>query len=93
MDFNQPDSTADLLAEKWEPILEHPSIPSINDNYKQKVTAVLLENKERALQEQSLTEITNQMGGGGFAVSQAGSGASNLQGYDPILISLVLETV
>jgi len=93
MDFNQENSTADMLAEKWEPVLEHPSIPSIGDRYKEKVTAVLLENQERALKEQSLTEITNQMGGGGFAVSQAGSGSSNLQGYDPILISLVRRSM
>jgi hypothetical protein len=93
MDFKQENSSADMLAEKWEPVLEHPSIPSINDRYKEKVTAVLLENQERALKEQHLTEITNQMGGGGFAVSQAGSGSSNLQGYDPILISLVRRSM
>ena len=93
MDFNQNSTTADLLAEKWEPVLDHPSIPSINDRYKEKVTAVLLENQERALQEQHLTEITNQMGGGGFSVTQAGSGASNLAGYDPILISLVRRSM
>ena len=93
MDFNKENSTADMLAEKWEPVLEHPSIPSIGDRYKAKVTAVLLENQEQALKEQNLTEITNQMGGGGFAVSQAGSGSSNLQGYDPILISLVRRSM
>ena len=93
MDFNQENSTADMLAEKWEPVLDHPSVPSIDNRYKEKVTAVLLENQERALREQHLTEITNQMGGGGFAVSQAGSGSSNLQGYDPILISLVRRSM
>ena len=49
MDFNKQNSTADVLAEKWAPVLEHPDLPDINDNYKQKVTAVLLENQEQAL--------------------------------------------
>tara|TARA_R100000458_G_C8277099_1_gene252550 strand:- start:3774 stop:5153 length:1380 start_codon:yes stop_codon:yes gene_type:complete len=91
MDFNKENSTADVLAEKWAPVLEHPDLPSINDNYKQKVTAVLLENQEQALREQHLTEApANAMGGGGFTVTQAAqAGSSNLAGYDPILISLV----
>jgi len=92
MEFNQNDSTADLLAEKWEPVLQHPDLNPIDDNYKSKVTAVLLENQEKALQEQHLTEITNQMGGG-FSVSQAASSAGNLAGYDPILISLVRRSM
>jgi len=91
MDFNKQNSTADVLAEKWAPVLEHPDLPNINDNYKQKVTAVLLENQEQALREQALTEAPqNAMGGGGFTVTQAAqAGSSNLAGYDPILISLV----
>ena len=91
MDFNKQNSTADVLAEKWAPVLEHPDLPNINDNYKQKVTAVLLENQEQALREQALTEApANAMGGGGFTVTQAaGDSNSSLAGYDPILISLV----
>ena len=91
MDFNKQNSTADVLAEKWAPVLEHPDLPTINDNYKQKVTAVLLENQEQALREQALLEApANAMGGGGFTVTQAAqAGSSNLAGYDPILISLV----
>jgi hypothetical protein len=91
MDFNQQNSTADVLAEKWAPVLEHPDLPNINDNYKQKVTAVLLENQENALREQALLEApANAMGGGGFTVTQgAQAGSTNLAGYDPILISLV----
>ena len=92
MDFNQQNSTADVLAEKWAPVLEHPDLPNINDNYKAKVTAVLLENQENALREQALLETPqNAMGGGGFTVTQAAQAGShtNLAGYDPILISLV----
>jgi hypothetical protein len=91
MDFNQQNSTADVLAEKWAPVLEHPDLPNIGDSYKQKVTAVLLENQENAMAQQALQEApANAMGGGGFTVTQgAQAGSSNLAGYDPILISLV----
>ena len=39
------------LQEKWEPILEHSDLPKIEDNYKKAVTAVILENQEKALNE------------------------------------------
>ena len=78
----------DGLEEKWNPVLETKALPELNDNYKRKVTAVLLENTENALREQALNETTNQMGGG-FSVSQAAQTAGNLAGYDPVLISLV----
>ena len=78
----------DVLEEKWNPVLETKALPELNDNYKRKVTAVLLENTENALREQALNETTNQMGGG-FSVSQAAQTAGNLAGYDPVLISLV----
>ena len=93
MDFNQENNTPyDMLAEKWSPVLNHPDLPEINDSYKKKVTACLLENQERALREQNLNEITNQMGGG-FSVSAAASNTGNLAGYDPVLISLVRRSM
>ena len=36
------------LQEKWSPILEHNDLPEIGDNYKKAVTAVILENQEKA---------------------------------------------
>ena len=39
------------LQEKWSPILEHPEVPEIKDSYRKAVTTVILENQERALQE------------------------------------------
>jgi len=91
MDFNQNNTPYDQLQEKWSPVLNHPDLPEIGDSYKTKVTAALLENQERALKEQNIHEITNQMGAGGFDVSAAAASASsnNLAGYDPVLISLV----
>jgi len=80
----------DQLTEKWEPVLTHSDLPQIQDSYKAKVTACLLENQENAMREQALTEATpgNAMGGG-FSVSAASSATGNLAGYDPVLISLV----
>jgi hypothetical protein len=94
MDFSTT-SSYDVLTEKWEPLLSHDALPSIGDSYKRKVTAVLLENQEKALREQYLVEApANAMGGGGFSVTQgAGSANANLAGYDPILISLVRRSM
>ena len=41
-----------LLQEKWAPVLNHEGLPEIKDQYKRAVTAVLLENQEKAIQEQ-----------------------------------------
>ena len=68
------------LTEKWKPVMEHGDMPAIADPYKKAVTAILLENQERAIREEnSLTEAapTNNYGDG------------NIKAYDPILISLV----
>jgi len=68
------------LQEKWQPILEHSDLPKIEDNYKRAVTAVILENQEKALNEdrQTLEEAA--------PLNSTGSAISN---WDPILISLV----
>jgi len=89
MDFNQ-NSSYDTLLEKWDPLLNHESIPSIQDSYKKKVTAVLLENQEVALRQQYISEANTM--GGNFTTGQVGS-AGNLAGYDPILISLVRRSM
>lgn len=92
MDFNQ-NSNYDTLLEKWEPLLSHESIPSIQDSYKKKVTAVLLENQEVALRQQYISEVSS-MGGGFNTTAAAGVGSQgNLAGYDPILISLVRRSM
>jgi len=78
-------------------VLNHPDLPEIQDPYKAKVTAVLLENQETALREQHLYEASpqNNMGAGGFSVTAAADNASNnnLAGYDPVLISLVRRSM
>jgi hypothetical protein len=81
------------LIAKWKPVLEHPDLARITDTHKRNVTAVILENTERAIKEQqsfnpqSLMELSpaNAAGTGGYA----GAGGTGVAGYDPILISLV----
>ena len=92
MDFDNI-TPMDSLEEKWTPILEHSDLEPIQDPYKRKVTAVLLENEEKALREQNLTETPmNALGGnlGGGAVS---GNSSNYAGFDPVLISLVRRSM
>ena len=83
------------LIEKWKPVLDHEALPAISDSYRRSVTAMLLENQERAISEQRIAENTtgllteaspiNSAGTNGFT----GSGGSGVAGYDPVLISLV----
>ena len=65
---------------KWQPVLEHPDLPKIEDSYRRAVTSVILENQERAAKEDQafLSEAapTNATG-------------NSIANWDPILISLV----
>jgi len=38
------------LQEKWQPVLEHPDLPKIEDSYKRAVTTLILENQEKHFQ-------------------------------------------
>lgn len=82
-------TTRQDLIKKWTPILEASEADPIKSNYRKEVTAVLLENQERAMSEsyQALNEIAN-VGGDGVSLGGAGTNA-NMAGYDPVLISLV----
>ncbi len=73
------------IQNKWKPVIEHEDLPKINDSHKRSVTAVLLENTERALREagghvggQFLTEAAH--------ANQTGA---DIDTFDPVLISLV----
>jgi len=77
---------------KWAPILEHTGAPAIKDNYRKEVTAILLENQEKALQEekQALFETPHaNFGGSSIATGSASGSTGAVAGFDPILISLV----
>ena len=78
---------AEDLQKKWGPVLDHEDLPKIKDNYRKAVTAVLLENQEKAMREQA-----NQ-GSGVFGNIQEAAHANktggNIDTVDPVLISLV----
>ena len=76
-------SLVEELENKWEPVLKHDSLSPIKDNYRRAVTSILLENQEQALRETS-SHVNNVASSG--HLNSAGTG---LDGYDPILISLV----
>ena len=68
------------LQEKWQPVLEHPDLPKIEDSYKRAVTTVILENQEKAVREDR-----------SFMAEAAPANAtgSSVDNWDPVLISLV----
>ena len=41
------------LESKWSPVLDHDGLSQIKDPYKRAVTAIVLENQERAMAEES----------------------------------------
>ena len=88
------------LQEKWAPLLNYEGLDSIKDSHRRAVTAVLLENQEKFLREQSafetsgsfLTEApTNAVGNGGYTGASAAGGPT--AGFDPVLISLIRRSM
>jgi hypothetical protein len=79
---------SEQLQKKWAPILEAKDAPSFKDNYRKAITAVLLENQEKALREEnaqaSFLNEGNSIGG-----SDIGGGTGAVKTWDPVLISLV----
>ena len=73
---------SESLNEKWSAILDHEALPKISDPHRRAVTAMILENQEKASaqERQILTEAE-------IAGNNMSSGA--IDKYDPILISLV----
>ena len=70
---------AEHLQEKWAPILNHEGLGGINDAHKRMVTAVLLENQEKSINEER--EFLSEA-----PTNSTGSGVAN---FDPVLISLI----
>jgi len=76
------DIKAQQLVEKWAPVLEHESLPKIEDNWKKTVTAIMLENQERDNREASTS------GQGLLSEAAPATNTTGVQNYDPVLISL-----
>ena len=86
------------IQKKWGPVLEHPDLPAIKDAHRRSVTAVVLENTQRALRESAahgqyqtmLNESPLEAGGvNGMGSSSSTAGAGGIDTFDPVLISLV----
>ena len=90
---------AEQLQEKWAPLLDAEGVEPIKDSHRKMVTAVLLENQEKFLNEekQFLYEATptnsaNAAGAsGGFSGSATPTGPT--AGFDPVLISLIRRSM
>ena len=89
---------AEEIQRKWQPILEHADLSPITDATRRSVTAVVLENTERALRESGAHgsfQTLNETGtGGSLPVNSMGgssstSGTGGIDTFDPVLISLV----
>ena len=88
------------LQEKWSPLLDYEGLDPIKDSHRKAVTAVLLENQEKFLKEESAfnsgglnlmenpTNSANAVGAQGGYGSDA-TAAGPVAGFDPVLISLI----
>jgi len=93
------------LQEKWAPLLNYEGLEQIKDSHKRAVTAVLLENQERFLREQSafehgsmhnLMEAPTNSGNAAGASGAFGGGSAAggpTAGFDPVLISLIRRSM
>ena len=77
---------AEKASQKWQPILEHAGIPEIKDNYRKHVTAVLLENQEKAMREERAAF-------GMISEAPANVTGAGIDTFDPVLISLVRRSM
>ena len=83
------------LQEKWSPLLDYEGLDPIKDSHRRAVTAILLENQERTIREEReflYESPTNSTGSG----ANPGLGAATtgpLQGFDPVLISLIRRSM
>ena len=85
---------SEQLQEKWAPILDYDGLDPIKDAHRRSVTAILLENQEKELREESefLSEAPNvntQSGSSAAGFSADATAAGPVAGYDPVLISLI----
>jgi hypothetical protein len=84
------------IQKKWAPILEHADLPAIKDSHRKSVTAVVLENTEKALREaaahgqfQTLMETSSNIPLNNMGASSSTAGTGAIDTFDPVLISLV----
>ena len=79
------------LVNKWQPVLDHGDLPEIKDSYRKVVTAHMLEQQEKALQEQASVQGAGSSSLLGESLSPE-TVSANVDKFDPVLISLVRRT-
>jgi hypothetical protein len=94
---------SEQLQEKWAPLLNYEGLDQIKDSHRRAVTAVLLENQERFLREQSAFDngsmgmlMESPTNSGNIAGAQGafgGTASSPVAGFDPVLISLIRRSM
>ena len=89
---------AEQLQEKWAPLLDYDGAEAIKDSHRRMVTAVLLENQEKFMNEERAflselpTNAANAAGAsGGFGGGSTPAGPT--AGFDPVLISLIRRSM
>ena len=87
---------AEEIQNKWAPVLDHDALGVIKDQHRRSVTAVMLENTEKALREsaahggyQTLTETDSNIHSNLMGASSSTQGTGGIDTFDPVLISLV----
>ena len=90
---------AEHLQEKWAPLLDYDGAEAIKDSHRRMVTAVLLENQEKFMNEERnfLSEAPTNAANAAGASGGFGGGASlaggPTAGFDPVLISLIRRSM
>ena len=87
---------AEEIQNKWSPVLDHDALGVIKDQHRRSVTAIMLENTEKALREagahgdyQTLTETSSTTPVNAMGASSSTAGTGGIDTFDPVLISLV----
>jgi len=75
-----------MLQEKWAPVLDSQEAGKIGDAHRRKVTAVVLENQEKAFAEERGQQHISEAAAANATVA---GGGGNMANWDPVLISLV----
>jgi len=87
---------AEEIQNKWAPVLDHDALGVIKDQHRRSVTAIMLENTEKALMEsgahssyQTLNETSSLLPVNAMQGSSSTAGQGQIDTFDPVLISLV----
>ena len=85
---------AEEIQNKWAPVLDHDALSPIRDQHRRSVTAMMLENTEKALMEAGAHSAfqlneTDSLLPANYMGASSSSGGGGIDTFDPVLISLV----